>query len=156
MIAPDQVAGQRLAGYIAVNAVTPAAKTAIFDQMNRSTSISCSRSAQPFRHVEEVAALVADRLERELLHRRCSTSPAAAPRGLSARGTGWPSRANLRRPSALAAAPLDHIGVLGAVEAVHVEGPLQADERAFDARQEEQRGNQRQWQPDCQVHPGWR
>src|SRR5947207_3106575 len=49
---------------------------------------------------------------------------------------------------------LDDVGVLGAVEAVHVERPLQADERTLDARQEEQRGDQRQWKPDCQVHPG--
>ena len=41
----------------------------------------------------------------------------------------------------------------GILEAVHVERPLQADQRALDARQQPQRAEQRQRQPDDHVHP---
>ena len=184
VIALTKSLGKELAGYdIAVNAVTPAAaKTAIFDQITQE-HIDFMLSKIPrnrFVQVEEVAALVAwIASERELLHHRRRVRHLRRPRDVltgtthnraltrnlvlqaiaasadlhrRARTTccsGWRSSCR-HRPSCT------DVGVPGPVEAVHVERPLQADQRTLDARQQEQRAEQRQRQPDRQVHPGRR
>src|SRR5690349_3034231 len=46
--------------------------------------------------------------------------------------------------------------VLGAAEAVHAEGPLQADERTLDARQQPEAERHGQWYPENEVDPARR